>query len=230
MTAIMQLQDVSKVYPGGVRALRNVNLRVEAGAMLSIVGPSGSGKSTMLHLMGSLDRATSGIVRINGHDTSRLTDRQMSAVRAWWIGFVFQDFHLTDGMTARENVMAAQAYRGIPSRDRRSWADEALARVRLTHRADHLATDLSGGERQRVAIARAVVNRPAIVLADEPTGNLDSAVGAEVIALLGELNEQGTTIVVITHDMGVAGQMPRRVEMLDGRIRTDQPTIAGRSR
>ncbi len=222
MTPVLELVDVSKTYPGGVPALRGVTLRVHAGEMLGIVGPSGSGKSTMLHLMGTLDRPSGGTVRVNGHEVDRLPDRRLSALRTWWVGFVFQGFHLTDGLTARENVLAAQVYRGVPARQRRERADAALARVGLAHRADHLPTELSGGEKQRVAIARAVVNRPILLLADEPTGNLDSATGEEIMRLFEKLHQDGNTIILVTHERDVAEHANRTIHIRDGKIESDE--------
>jgi putative ABC transport system ATP-binding protein len=216
------LEAVTKEYPGGVRALDGVDLTIADGELVGIVGPSGSGKSTLLHVMGTLDRPSSGRVAIAGADVDGLGDRELAGLRAHRIGFVFQQFFLLDGMTALENVAQGMVYSATPQARRTAAAREALERVGLGHRTDHRPDQLSGGERQRVAIARAVVARPAIVFADEPTGNLDSRSGAGILDLLRELHGAGTTIVVITHDHEVAAALPRRVRLRDGRIEEDR--------
>ena len=220
-TAALELRGVSKRYPGPVDALRAVDLRIEAGESVALVGPSGSGKSTLLHIMGTLERPTAGEVEVAGRRVAGLTESQLAGLRARSIGFVFQQFFLLEGMSALDNVAQGLLYLGVAAAERRRAALRQLDLVGLGHRPGHRPPQLSGGERQRVAIARALVADPAIVFADEPTGNLDSATGAQIVELLRELHTTGTTTVVVTHDSEVAARMERRVELRDGRIAHD---------
>jgi putative ABC transport system ATP-binding protein len=220
---VLELEGVTKVYgeQPPVPALQGVSFAVERGELVAILGPSGSGKSTLLHIMGTLERPSSGVVRIGGVDVAGLDDREVSLLRAREIGFVFQQFFLAEHATVRENVADGLLYAGVAVAERYRRADEALDRVGLSDRASFRPTRISGGQRQRVAIARALVGQPAIVLADEPTGNLDSATGASIMDLLHELNAAGATILMITHDAGLAARLPRQIRLLDGRVVSD---------
>jgi len=222
-TPVLELDRVRKVYAGTppVEPVRGVTLTVTRGELVAVVGPSGSGKTTLLHLMAALDRPTSGVVRVAGQPVGALPDRRVAGLRAHRLGVVFQQFFLLENLTALDNVAAGLLYRGVPGAERRRLARQALERVGLGHRLGHRPTTLSGGERQRVAIARALVGHPQVVLADEPTGNLDSAASADLVALLQALNRQGVTLVVVTHDHGVAAAMTRRVELRDGQVVRD---------
>jgi putative ABC transport system ATP-binding protein len=218
---VVELNGVSKIHPGGVHALVDFDLSIEPGELLAIVGPSGSGKSTLLNIMGTLDRPTTGTVRIAEHDIARLSDRELSALRAHRIGFVFQQFHLAPGVSVLDNVADGLLYSGVRLGERRRRARAALEMVRLDHRLGHRPHQLSGGERQRVAIARAVVGDPTLLLADEPTGNLDSFSGGVVMSILHDLHAAGTTLVIITHEMDIADSLPRQVRVRDGRLVAD---------
>ncbi|MFF1922674.1 ABC transporter ATP-binding protein [Streptomyces sp. NPDC058221] len=221
MSTVVALSGVTKEYPGGVRALNGVDLRVGQGELLAIVGPSGSGKSTLLHIVGTLDRPTGGSVSVAGRDIAELSDRKLSALRAQHIGFVFQAFHLVPGVSAQDNVAEGLLYSGLPRAERRRRAAAALDRVGLSDRIRHKPHELSGGQKQRVAIARALVGEPALLLADEPTGALDTASGETVMNLLHDLHQEGATIAVITHDTEMAGRLPRQVRMRDGQVIAD---------
>lgn len=228
MTPVLELSNIVKEYPGSppVRALDGVSMVVHPGELVGIVGASGSGKSTMMNIIGTLAQPTSGEIRLEGRDVARERDRSLAGLRAARIGFVFQQFHLVAGLSATDNVATGLVYRGVSRGNRRKAAATALERVGLGHRLEHRPRELSGGERQRVAIARALVGEPALILADEPTGNLDSTTSDEIVSLILDLNGQGATILIITHDHDVAARLNRRIELIDGRIVVDEGVAA----
>jgi putative ABC transport system ATP-binding protein len=228
--AVVETRDLVKVYRMGdveVRALRGVSLTFEAGEFVAVMGASGSGKSTFMNMLGCLDRPSSGQYLLNGQEVAGLSRDRLAGVRGKQIGFVFQGFNLLPRTSALENVELPMLYQGVPAKERRERAAAALARVGLGERLDHTPAQLSGGQQQRVAIARALVNRPSLVLADEPTGNLDSATGEQIMSLIEQLNAKGATIVVITHEQAIAERCPRRIQILDGRIVADTDTDGG---
>ena len=221
-TPVIELRHVRKRYAGGVDALANIDVRICAGEQVAVVGPSGSGKTTMLHVMGTLERPSDGEVWIAGRDVSKLTDHEVASLRARVIGFVFQQFFLLDSLTALENVGLGLLYQDVSARERRARAAQALARVGLAGRIAHRPSELSGGERQRVAIARAIVGGPQLLFADEPTGNLDSHTGAQILDLLQQLGREAVTLIVITHDHEIARRLPRRITMRDGQVASEE--------